>query len=135
MKYRFALSVAVFITLVGPALVQAQGEQLESTGTGTITVDGKTTNAGFELWGTDGRTSLIKIDAAGLEVRYSQISMTGYGSDGVSATGEFAPCLDDGVCHCNLRSDEAETALTGECSNTAKPGGGLSISVSNIRKQ
>jgi len=135
MKYRFTLSAAVFISLVGPILVQAQEARLESTGTGTITVDGKTANAIFELWGNEGRTALIKIDAPGIEVRYSQIAMTGYGSDGSSATGQFTPCIDGGVCRCDLGvEDGAGTALTGVCTNTTKPGA-LSISISNIRQK
>lgn len=132
MKSLFALSVALYMTLIGPSLVQAQGGQLIWAGPGTVTADGTTTNAAFEMWGTDGKTSLIKITAAGLEVSHAQISMTGYGADGVSATGEFTPCGGGGVCHCNLSSPTSNsgTQMTGSCSNTAVPGSSLTINVS-----
>jgi hypothetical protein len=134
MKCLFALSVALYMTLLGSSVVQAQGGQLEWAGPGTLTADGATTNARFEMWGTNGKTSLIKISVSGPEVSHAQISMTGYGADGASATGELTPCGGGGVCHCNLSSPNSNAGpqMTGLCSNTANPEKKMTISISNM---
>lgn len=135
MNYRLALPAVVCVTLVNLSPLQAQERQLEATGTGSMTAGGETVNAVFELWGNDGQTSLIKIDAPDNEIRFSQITMTSYSADGSSASGNYVPC-DGGRCLCELRGDGAGTALMAVCTSEANPDyGQLHISISNITRR
>jgi len=117
MKIRTASLTAIGIALLYLSSLHAQQLALEATGNGTIQdSDGKSYAASFEMWGDGESNSFIKIAAPDLSQRAVQIILSSPSPDGRSASGYLTPC-DGGSCPCSLESDEAQTKLSGTCTN------------------
>ena len=97
---------------------QAPAQQqwpMRVTGTGTVTAQGETREATFEILGDDQQARLIKMDAGGV---LFEIAVDESQSGSSTGTGQFSPC-EGGDCPCNMSGTEIEAS--GTCTNRAKP--------------
>ena len=85
------------------------------TGTGTVTAQGETREAFFEVLGDDDQAKLIKMDAGGA---LFEIAVDESDTGSSTGTGQFSPC-EGGDCPCNMA--EIEGGIRGTCTNPAKP--------------
>jgi len=120
MNRMLIVCVVLFITCLNlPRLEAQQLPQVEATGRGTVSdFAGNSSPALFELRGTDGLTTMVRILAADFEYR---IIIDGYGADKKGANGNLVPCPnDDGNCFCILTLSETEEQMSGMCAGVLK---------------
>jgi len=117
MNHRLVVLATIFISAALFSTLQAQQLTLKATGNGTLTdSDGATYAASFEMWTDDASTAFINISAPAVAQNGMRITLSGFSADGTTANGTITPC-EGGVCPCSLQVNDAQSILSGSCTN------------------
>jgi hypothetical protein len=117
MNQRMFLFVTTLIAVALFSTLQAQQLTLKASGNGKLTdSDGATYAASFEMWTDDASTAFINISAPAVAQNGMRITLSGFSADGTTAKGTITPC-EGGVCPCSLQVNDAQSTLSGSCTN------------------
>jgi len=116
MNNRLVLLATIFVSAALFSTLQAQQLTLKATGNGTLTDSDGSYAASFQMFDDGVSISFIEISAPAVMQSKMRISISGFGNGGRTASGTFTPC-DGGTCPCTLEVNEAQSNLSGTCTN------------------